>query len=338
MRGLNKLLKITFLLSILVTFSNAGAFASSEESEGGKTDYIMEHIKDAHDWHLATIGHTHVTIPLPIILYSQEKGLDIFMSSNFYDEHHNHVAYNGYQLNSHGKIEALDGNSFLDISITKNTASLLISAILLFAIFLSVAKRYKQAPNTAPKGLQSFIEPIILFVRDDIAIPNLGEKKHAKFMPYLLTVFFFIWINNLMGLLPGAANLTGNISVTFVLAVFTLIITNVNGNKHYWGHIFNMPGLPKVLLPIMVPIEIIGIFTKPFALMVRLFANITAGHIIILSIIGLIFIFGSSLTGIISVPFATAMNFLELLVAFIQAYVFTLLSAIFIGQAVADDH
>jgi len=190
--------------------------------------------------------------------------------------------------------------------------------------------------------MQSFLEPVILFIRDDIAISNIGKYKYEKYMPYLLTVFFFILINNIMGLVPFpppfGANVTGNIAITLVLAVFTFLITQFSGNKQYWKHIFAMPGMPTWLLPIMIPVEIIGMFTKPFALTIRLFANITAGHIIILSLISLIFIFKSLIMAPVSILLVLFMNCLEVFVAFLQAYVFTLLSALFIGMAVEEHH
>lgn len=340
-KGFTKLFSLSFLVIALMMTGIQSARAAEEG--GSETAFIMHHIQDSHEWHLMTLhagepDEHHVTIPLPIIIYNKTEGsLDVFMSSDFYNENHKRAPYKGYELDSHDHISAVDGDELMDLSITKNVASMLLSIIILLLVFIPVAKGYSKNRGKAPKGIQSFFEPIITFVRDDIAVPNIGNK-YEKFMPYLLSVFFFIWINNLLGLIPGGANLTGNIAVTFVLAVFTLIVTNVNGSKHYWGHILWMPGVPLPLKPLMAVIEIVGIFTKPFALMVRLFANITAGHIIILSIIGLIFILGSSAVGIASVPFAVAMNFLELLVAFIQAYVFTLLSAIFIGQAVEEHH
>ena len=207
-------------------------------------------------------------------------------------------------------------------------------------VFISIANRYKKKTMEAPKGLQSFLEPIIMFVRDEIARPNIGPK-YARFLPFLLTLFFFIWINNLLGLLPGAANVTGNIAVTLVLASLVFILTIFNGTKTYWGHIFNTPGVPwwlKTVLPIMPIVEFIGIFTKPFSLMIRLFANITAGHIIILSLFSLIFIFQSIAIGPLSVAFATFMYFLELFVALLQAYIFTLLAAMYFGGAVEEHH
>ena len=217
---------------------------------------------------------------------------------------------------------------------------MIIAALLMFFIFTAVARGYKKNEGMAPKGIQSFFEPIIVYVRDDIAVPNIGEKKYQKFFPYLLTLFFFIWINNLLGLIPTGANASGNIAFTMVLAVLTLIITNVNGNKHYWGHILAMPGVPRWILVILTPVELVSIIVKPFALMIRLFANIAAGHIIILSLLSIIFIFKSVFVGIPAAVFVLLMMMLELFVAALQAYIFTLLTALFIGQAVEthDEH
>ena len=217
-----------------------------------------------------------------------------------------------------------------------------ISVALLFIIFFSVARSYKRNEGKAPRGLQSFFEPIIIFVRDDIAKDAIGPK-HERFLPYLLTIFFFIWFNNVLGLFPAGANLTGNIAITLTLALFTLLVTLFSSNKNYWNHIFNTPGVPwwlKTVLPIMPLVEFIGIFTKPFALMIRLFANITAGHIIMLSLFSLIFIFNKvgAFVAPASVAFAVAMTFLELFVALLQAYVFTLLSALYFGGAVEEAH
>jgi F-type H+-transporting ATPase subunit a len=217
-------------------------------------------------------------------------------------------------------------------------------------VFLSVAKTYRRRPDKAPTGMQNLLEPIILFIRDDIAKPTIGEHKYEKFMPFLLTVFFFIWFNNMIGLIPlfpGGANVTGNISVTMVLAVFTFVITTISGNRNYWQHIFNMPGVPwwiKIPVPLMPVIEIVGMVTKPFVLMVRLFANIAAGHIIVLGFFSLIFIFGKMSVGlglgvsVVSLAFTIFMTMIELLVALIQAYVFTLLSAIYFGMATEEHH
>ena len=330
----------SFFFSLIVAIFFAIPAHSASEEGGSKTDFIMHHVQDSHEWHFATIGHTHISIPLPVILFEPGTGFHFFMSSDFVDEHHNKIEVGGFYFDDHDHLKARDeSRTFYDISITKNVASLIISVILLFWVFLTVAKRYKKDPLKAPKGVQSVFEPIIIFIRDEIAKPNIGEKKYEKFMPYLLTVFFFIWFNNLLGLMPGAANLTGNIAVTMTLALFTFVITTFSGNKDYWKHIFNTPGVPwwlKIPIPIMPAVEFIGILTKPFSLMVRLFANITAGHIIILSLIALVFIFESVFVGPISVLFGLFMTILELLVAFIQAFVFTLLSAIYFGLAVEE--
>jgi len=335
-----------FFFSLLaIVFSTifiSPAFSEDIEVES-ETDFIFHHIQDAHEWHFATISHTHITLPLPVIIYVQGEGIKFFMSSDFLDEHHNPIEKEGFYFDDHGHLEAKDENiSFVDFSITKNVASLIVSVIILFAVFFTVARRYKSDPLKPPKGIQSAFEPIIVFIRDEIARPNIGDKKYEKFMPYLLSVFFFIWFNNLLGLLPGAANLTGNIAVTMTLALFTFVITTFSGTKDYWKHIFNTPGVPwwlKIPIPLMPVVEFIGVLTKPFSLMVRLFANITAGHIIILSLIALIFIFESVYMGPVSVIFGLFMNMVELLVAFIQAFVFTLLSAIYFGLAVEEhDH
>jgi len=213
-------------------------------------------------------------------------------------------------------------------------------------VFISVAKTYTANPNAAPKGLQSVIEPLVVFVRDDIAKASIGHK-YERFMPFLLTVFFFIFINNLLGLVPifpGGANLTGNIAVTLSLALFTFVITSFSANKNYWKHVFAMPGVPVWVLVLLTPIEILGVFLRPFVLMIRLFANMTAGHIIALSFFSLIFIFGEMNVvagygvSIFSLAFTLFMTCLELLVAFLQAYVFTLLSAIYFGSAVEEHH
>ncbi len=334
----------TFILSILslffvVLFSVPSLAADDSEPAGeNDTEFIMHHIADAHEWHFATVGHTHITLPLPVILYSPDRGLEVFSSSNFYQGHEK-VAYNGYAIDNHEHIVPLDeSRTVYDFSITKNVASLFLSLSILLIIFLGVAARYKRNPKAPPTGLQSFIEPIVVFIRDEIAIPNIGKHKYERFMPYLLTLFFFIWFNNIFGLIPGAANLTGNIAVTLVLAIITFIVTNVNGNKAYWKHIFATPGVPKAILPLLVPVEFIGLFTKPFSLMIRLFVSITAGHIVILSLIALGFIFESYAVGIGSAIFVAFINIIELLVATIQAYVFTLFSSMYIGGAVAEHH
>jgi F-type H+-transporting ATPase subunit a len=326
-----------------------------EEADFQAGDMIVGHISDAYDWHIIDIGDTHISIPLPVILYDEGEW-HIFMSSKF---HHGHDAYKGYFISHHdmnsGKVVKLDDTGHevrpsLDISITKNVVAIFLSSLFLVIVFVSVARSYEKRKGHAPKGLQSFLEPIIIFVRDDIAKASIGEKKYEKYVPFLLTIFFFILLNNILGIIPffpGGANVTGNIGVTGVLAAFTFIITTFSGNKNYWTHIINAPGVPwwlKIPVPLMPVVELMGVFTKPFVLMVRLFANITAGHIIILGFVSLIFIFGEMSAGlgygvsIISVGFTIFMDFLELLVAFIQAYVFTLLSALYFGMATEEAH
>ena len=309
----------------------AGSHHEEEKFDAGKV--IIHHVLDDHVWHFWD-GH-YGTLFLPVIVHSAERGWDVFSSRNFFDEHHKAVAYNGYTL-EHNHV-LLNGQPVFDLSITKNVAMLLITAALLVLVFLTVASSYKKNKGQAPRGLQSFIEPIILFVRDEVVKPNIGHG-YEKYMPYLLTLFFFILFGNLLGLLPGAANLTGNIAVTFTLAVLTFIITNVSGNKNYWSHIFWTPGVPLPLRLVILPVEILGIFTKPISLMIRLFVAITAGHIVLLSLIALTFIFKSYGVGIASSIVVLFINLIEILVAGIQAYVFTLFTSLYIGMARADDH
>jgi len=325
-----------------------GDLNSSHDEEFNPGEFMVEHVKDSHEWHILTTksGH-HASVPLPIILISKHSGLNAFMSGKLAHGH----TYKGFkfgegdlsgkivEVNEHG--EMLESGLPLDFSITKNVFMMLLSVIILLWVFLALARSYKRTGISEPKGMQGFLEPIIVFIEEDIAIPNLGVEKFSRYMPYLLTVFFFILINNLMGLIPFfpfGANVTGNIAVTLVLAVITFLITQFSGNKGYWQHIFNTPGVPVWLLPIMIPVEIIGIFTKPFALMIRLFANITAGHIIILSLISMIFIFKSVFLAVPSLIMVLFMDSIELLVAFLQAYIFTLLSALFIGLAMPEHH
>jgi F-type H+-transporting ATPase subunit a len=311
-------------------------------------------VVDNHEWHILSIGHFELYIPLPVILYSEGK-FHSFWSGKFHNETHSYKEFTIAQEGANkGKIITVQeqkygkGPKIYDFSITKTVLAIFISSFFLILIFISVANRYKRDPNKAPHGLQNLLEPVILFVRDDVAKSSIGEKKYEKYLPYLLTIFFFILFNNLLGIIPifpGGANVTGNIAVTGVMAAFTLIITTISGNRHYWVDIINTPGVPwwlKIPIPLMPIVEIIGIITKPFVLMVRLFANMTAGHIIILGFICIIFIFGqiSSALGIgVGIPtllFMIFMDLLEILVAFIQAYVFTLLSALYFGLATIE--
>jgi F-type H+-transporting ATPase subunit a len=292
------------------------------------SDVILEHVKDSHVWHFTE----SVVIPLPVIVYTKEDGLKIFSSGKFY-EHHQIVPYGDYTL-EHEHI-SYKGQSVLDLSITKNVAMLFINTALMLLIFITAARAYGKRRGLAPKGVQSFMEPIILFVKDEIVVPNIGPK-YGKFLPYLLTLFFFIFFGNLLGLLPGAANLTGNIAVTACLAILTFIITNVNGNAGYWGHIFWTPGVPHWMRVIILPVELIGVFTKPFALTVRLFVAITAGHIVLLALTSLTFIFQNWFVGIGTSLVNIFISLIELLVAGIQAYVFTMFTSLYIGQAIAE--
>lgn len=358
---------VSSLTTLILLFSCQNVFANNEEKEKGfdAGPFIIEHVIDSYGWHICGDGDKSVTIPLPVMLFDNGHFV-AFMSNKL---HHGEAAYKGYAMGwgeNKGRIVKLDdefadytghleeGATYnchvckWDISITKNVCALFISLILIVCIFLSVAKRYKQHPDEAPKGLQALVEPVIEFLQDEVITPSLGNKAD-KYAPYLLTLFFFILLNNLMGIIPifpGGANLTGNIAVTGVLALITFFITNISAGKEYWVDIVNTPGVPwwlKIPVPLMPLVEVIGIFTKPFVLMVRLFANITAGHIVVLGFISLIFIFGQMApalgygVSVVSIFFYIFMGLLELLVAFIQAFVFTLLSAIYIGMATGGE-
>ncbi len=329
-----------------------------KEFDAGKV--IIDHILDSYEWHIADYGDLHISIPLPVILY-YEGNWHLFLSSKF---HHGKDAYQGFRIASQGPkkgriIKVLEdgvtpdpsASFLLDISVTKNVFSIFISSLLLCTILISVARTYTHCgPHRAPRGLSAFLEPLTLFVRDDIARAAIPEKKIDRFLPYLLTLFYFIFFNNLLGLVPffpGGANVTGSISVTLTLSLFTFFTLHIFANKEYWKHIFNTPGVPlwlKFPIPLMPVIELVGVIVKPVVLTLRLFANITAGHMIILGFVSLIFVLGavSSTMGLVisplSVIFVIFMNFLELLVAFIQAYVFTFFSAIFFGMAVPEEH
>lgn len=349
--------KVLFIFLLCLPFLGNAKNDAKSDKDFDPSEMINHHIGDSHSFHIIDWNGHPISFPLPVVLFT-DKGLVTFMSSEFHHDNDGKVIVekkgmkfvsvheNIYQLKPGEQSVAFDSEHHptnvirpFDFSITKNVFSMMLSAILLLLLFSAVGRSYNKN-RKAPKGLAGFLEPLVAFVRDDIAIPNIGERKYAKYMPFLLTVFFFIWINNLIGLVPffpGSSNLTGNIVFTGVLATITFLITTFSGNKNYWSHLLTPP-VPKALYPIMIPIEIIGMFTKPFALMIRLFANITAGHIIILSLVSLIFIFKTVAIAPVSIAFVLFMSVLELLVAALQAYVFTLLSALFIGQAVADDH
>lgn len=347
-------LLVTTLL--LLPLGQMSASPSSENDSSEKfnpVEVIMHHIGDTHSWAVFNTETINISIPLPIIIINQGN-VHVFLASAFehgdkpvekggryYVLHHEKI----YETNASGELildeHHLPTNSRpFDLSITRNVASMWISILLLLIIFGISAKRYKSNMLSKPRGAQSLMEPIILFVRDDIAYKMIDRSKADRYLPFLLTMFFFILINNFMGLIPffpGGSNLTGNIALTTALAIFTFLITNFSGSKTYWKHIFNPPGIPAWVAVLIIPVEIIGIFTKPFALLIRLFANITAGHIIILCLIALIFIMKSYYFSPVSILLSVFMSTLELLVALLQAFIFTLLTALYIGMALHED-
>jgi F-type H+-transporting ATPase subunit a len=373
--SVKSLLVAVFSLS-LVLFSNAGFAQHPPVEEPAKKEKIFDanevifgHIMDAHEFHFFSYEGSdsqthHATIPLPVILYSPQKGFSTFMSSAF---HHGEHVVDGYALLTNERIdhEKLDRNKYAagnivpvdangnidasvkvyDLSLTRNVVQMLLALTLLVVILIRVARKYGtgQGITSAPKGMQNTMETIVNFVNDEVAKPNLGAKSN-KYLPYLLTVFLFILINNIIGLIPGTANVTGNIAFTFVLSMISFVVILFSSNKHYWGHIINPPGVPGWVKVILVPVEILGIFTKPFALMIRLFANMVAGHILIICLISLIFIMAALNQYVgwgfspFSIAFTIFIYFIEVLVAFLQAFIFTILTAVFIGQAFETGH
>ncbi len=334
-------------------------FAVPQESEKvepfNTTELIFHHIGDSHEFHIAG----HLTMPLPVILWT-ENGLVTFMSGEF---HHNTdgstvVTRKGMDfVNVHDKIYRLEEGAArldldaeghpvnaakpLDLSITKNVFSMFLSLLLIILLFTSAARSYRKSGNNMPKGFGKFLEPIIVFIRDEIAIPNIGVHSYRRYMPFLLTLFFFIWLNNIFGLIPFfpfSSNLSGNIAFTLSLSVITFIITLFSSRSYYWKHMLWMPGVPVYMKLFLAPIEFLGMFIKPLALMIRLFANITAGHVIILSLISLIFVLNTLWVSPASVIFVVFISIIEVLVVAIQAYIFTLLSALYFGQALEQDH
>ena len=345
---------------LVAAFFLAVPFTSRAE-EGNEIDAgseIIGHVTDAHSWHLfdyVSDGETHaVAVPLPVILIN-DGHVDIFMSSKF---EHGHASYKGYSLVGGGsekeEIIYTDSDGVVtkpfDLSITKTAAAIMVSVILLIVIVMVTKRGYKKRPNQAPHGLQSLVEMLVVYVRDSIVRPMIGEAKYQKYLPYLLTLFFFIFFSNILGLIPifpAGGNISGNIAVTATLAVITFLITNISGNRHYWIDIFNTPGVPAWLkiFPLMPLVELMGVFTKPIVLMIRLFANMTAGHIVILGFIFLIFIlsniFGTlvgSGVSVVSIFFSVFISLLECLVAYLQAFVFTMLTSLYIGMAVSEPH
>ncbi len=356
------------LFSPVFAGQGEGADTTKKEAFNAK-EIIFGHVLDAKEFHFLNIkkedGTVHpISIPLPVIIYSAQRGLDVFMSSKF---HHGEEAYKNYiiltdenirerkldpkkfsaqqilAINNNGEIDP--SVKIYDLSLTRNVVQMLLALIIFVWIMLKIAKQYKngEGVTVAPKGAQGFFEPIIVFIRDEVAKPNLGHK-YAKYLPYLLTVFFFILINNVFGLIPGSANVTGNIAFTVVLGLISFAVILASSNKHYWGHIFNPPGMPLWVKFILVPVEFVSVFVKPMALIIRLFANMVAGHIIIICLISLIFIFSAmnKYVGVAASPvaigFTVFIYFIEILVAFLQAYIFAMLTAVFIGQAMEGGH
>ena len=344
----------------LPSFAGDGGHGEGDKAEKfNASEVIFGHVLNGHEFHF--FG---VSVPLPVILYSPERGLSTFMSSRF---HHGEEAHEGYVILTKHNMEkygldpkkfheedilAVDANGNIDLSVkvydfslTRNVVQMLLALVIFVWIMLRIAKRYKTGVGvtSAPKGSQSLIEPVITFVRDEVAKPNLGHKVD-KYLPYLLTVFFFILINNIFGLIPGSANVTGNIAFTAVLGVISFVVILASSNSHYWGHIFNPPGVPLGVKFILVPVEFLSVFIKPFALIIRLFANMVAGHIIIICLISLIFIFGELNTAAgwgaspLAIGFTVFIYLIEVLVAFLQAFIFTMLTAVFIGQAFEGEH
>lgn len=366
---------IKFLLIAVITLFSATSFASEfdkkHDAQNGDgrvntkeniAEYVLHHIKDAHDFTLFSYTNDegerkHFGFPLPVILWSSE-GLVAFMSSEFHhnDDGHVIVEKNGLKFAKiHSKIyeleagatnvsfdethHATNAHKALDFSITKTVLGILLIGLLLLFLFSRLAKQYKT--KQVPTGFARVLEPLVLYVRDEIAKPNIGEKHYRRFTGYLLTVFFFIWVLNLLGLTPLGFNVTGQITITFCLAVFTFIIYTFSGNKGYWMHMLWMPGVPYLIRPILAVIELAGAFLiKPFALSVRLFANISAGHIVVMSLIAIMFTLKESLGVVGATGLSLVLSFfitlIEVLVAFLQAYIFTMLSALFIGMAVAE--
>ncbi len=352
--------KTITLLLLLVSFTS---FASEGEGKGDKKseikEYIQHHLKDSYDFSLFSYTtdegeHKYIGFPLPVILW--DGGLKVFSSSkfhhgeelaevdgNFYKLYHNHI----YKTDANGTInydedhKPTNAKPF-DMSITKSVVMIILTGLLMFFLFRSLGRSYGKNGGIA-KGVGRFFEPIVLYIRDDIAIPNIGEKKYMKYMPFLLTVFFFIWFLNIFGLTPLGVNVTGNLAVTASLAILTFLLTNFTGTKDYWKHIFDplgnsMPWYAKVVLYIiLIPIEVLGIFIKPFSLLIRLYANMQAGHIVLMSLIGLMFIFKSVIGSPLSFGLAFAISLIEILVALLQAYIFTMLSALYFGFA-AETH
>lgn len=360
----------TILIATLFTFNSyAGGGDKKDQQNGGQVDtkeevkeYILHHLKDSHDFHLFSYTNDagerkHWSFPLPVIVWG-EKGLTTFMSSEFHhDDAGNVIVERGgskftkihskiYELNEVAASVAFDkdhhatnAHKVLDFSITKSVFGIILIGLLMLWAFSSLARQYKS--KQVPTGFGRVLEPLVLYVRDEIARPNIGDKHYRRFTGYLLTVFFFIWVLNLFGLTPLGFNVTGQIAVTAALAIFTLVIYTFSANKDYWGHVLWMPGVPVFVKPVLAIIELAGHFLiKPFSLLVRLFANISAGHIVVMSLIAIMFTLKQELTvggaTALSLVLSFFITLIEVLVAFLQAYIFTMLSALFIGMAVEE--
>jgi len=339
------------------TQTTAVAREAAPEAEGETSEIkkqikevIDHHVLDGHDFSISANAETgeHYGFPLPIILW--DNGVHFFSSSKFHHGEAVAESNGNYYVLHHEKIYKTDASGTLneehghptnempiDLSITKGVLTIMVVAMIMFLLFTSLAKSFAKNGGISA-GAGRFFEPIVLYIRDEIAIPNIGEKHYKKYMSYLLTIFFFVWFLNIFGLTPLGINVTGNIAATFGLAVITFIITTLTANKNYWGHIFWMPGVPTPMKIILAPIELLGVFIKPFALMIRLYANIFAGHVVLMSLIGLIFIFKSWLGSSLSFMLSFAISIIEILVALLQAYIFTMLSALYFGSAVEEHH
>jgi len=358
---MSKMKNLRYIIGCVLLFTLIGvqsAFASTPEASGKSDvnvkDIIFGHIGDSYEWHVTTWGETHVTVPLPVIVRSSQTGWHVFLSSAFHHSEEYQGLYIAKDGNYKGKIVERDAAGQevrpIDLSITKTAFALIFNSLLLIIIVMCVVRWYKKKPReaAAPKGFVGFMEMFIMMINDDVIKSCVG-KDYKRYAPYLLTAFFFIFINNIMGLIPvfpGGANVTGNIAITLVLALCTFFAVNIFGNKEYWKEVLwpNVPWWLKFPIPMMPVIELFGIFTKPFALMIRLFANIMAGHSAIIGLTSIVFVtvsMGPAMNGsmtVVSVLFGIFMNCVELLVAFIQAYVFTMLSAVFIGLSRAEEH
>ncbi|MEM9737546.1 MAG: F0F1 ATP synthase subunit A [Bacteroidota bacterium] len=304
-------------------------FSFSHHTEQEKsTDFIVEHTKDAHVAHFGGVN-----LYLPVILYQKGKGISLFSSRRLFNKQGHPSMYKDFKLEN-GRIVAMSGANVYDFSITKNVFFMFLSLVILLCLLLLFAWHYCRPTNKKVQGAAILLLALVKFIREDVARKNIGEKHYHRFTPYLLTIFCYILLNNLLGLLPGAGNVTGNISVVFVLAVGTFLMTNMNGSRYYWRHIFNPPGVPKFLFPILVPLEVLGLFIRPFTLMLRLFVNMLSGHLLLTTVIGLIFIFNNIAMAGIAIPFGVFILLLKIFVSFVQAYIFTLLSAIAMKNAV----